>query len=80
MEGIDSTKTGNYTTKVKEELLYQINWDKVKTFEDFILLAKSGVITTTTITKTNLDGSHKEVKKFFKTDGMKVMVFDAKTE
>lgn len=74
MEGLDSTKTGNYTTKVIEELTYQINWDKVKTFEDFITLAKSGVIVVNHKTESDLKGKDIEIKKFFKTDGTKVMV------
>lgn len=72
-EAFDSTKTGDYTTKLKEELVFQLNWDKVKTFEDFILLAKSGVIKTTTKTETDLKGKDKDIKKFFKTDGAKVL-------
>lgn len=76
MNGIDETKSGNYNTKVKEVLIFDINWDKVKTFEDFILLAKNGVIQTLTRTELDLNGKDKEIKKFFKTDGSKTYQVD----
>jgi hypothetical protein len=75
-EAFDSTKTGNFQTKVKDELVFNLNWDKVKTFEDFILLAKSGVIKSDTRTESDLKGKDKEIKKFFKTDGSKVLIVD----
>lgn len=80
MEGIDSTKTGEYKTVVKEELVYQINWDKVKTFEDLMLLLKHNVIMTRMVNDSNLKGKDKEIKKFMKTDGTKIHVYDPETK
>jgi hypothetical protein len=80
MEGIDVTKSGNYTTQIKEELVFNVNWDKVKTFEDFILLAKHGVIKSNTLRDSELKNKDKDVKKFFKTDGSKVIVFEPETK
>ena len=45
----------------------------IQPFEDFLLLAKSGVITSLTRTEDDLKGKDKEIKKFFKTDGTKVL-------
>lgn len=71
-DSFDSTKSGNYTTTVENVLVFTINWNKVKTFEDFLLLAKNGLIKSEVRTEDSLNGADLEIKKYFKTDGTKI--------
>ena len=80
MEAFDSTKSGNYITKLNEVMAHEINWDKVKTFEDLILLLKHNVITSKTVGNDDLIGKDKDIKKFFKATGAKILVLDTKEE
>ena len=73
-EAFDSTKSGYFDTNVKEVMTYQVNWDKVKTFEDLLLLLKHNVIQATSVFESDLKGKDKDIKKFFKATGAKVMM------
>jgi hypothetical protein len=73
MENFDSTKTGHYITEVKEEMLYEINWDKVETFEDFVALAKSGAIRTVQKHESTYKALDKELKKYYKATGTSIL-------
>ena len=73
MDSFDSTKSGSFSTKIEDEYVYEVNWEKVKTFDDFLLLVKCGIISTNTKTQSDLSGKDSEIKKYFKTDGTKVI-------
>ena len=75
MEAFDSTKTGNFSTNVLEVMTYNVNWDKVKTFEDLLLLLKHNVIESNFLRETDLNGKDKKIKKFFKATGAKVIQY-----
>ena len=80
MEAFDSTKSGNFGTNIKEIMTYNVNWDKVKTMEDLILLLKHNVIETNFRRETDLTGKDKEIKKYFKATGAKVLQYVPKEE
>jgi len=80
MEAFDSTKTGIYGTNIKEVMTYTVNWDKVKTFEDLILLLKHNVIETNFRRESDLNGKDKKIRKFFKATGAKVVQYVSEEE